>query len=233
MAKLILLRHGQSLWNAANKFTGWVDVPLSERGRAEATVASCKLRDKGYKIDVCFTSLLIRSIETAVICLTECDQICGEKIPIIQHDSDDPDWHGWDKYAGNFYQELPIFTSQALDERYYGNLQGLNKAETAEKFGEEKVHEWRRSYSSRPPGGESLEDTKNRVIPYFQSRISDHIKRGQTVLVAAHGNSLRAMVMALDNLEPDEVPGLELTTGVPIIYDFDDQGNVLEKTILT
>ena len=232
MTKLILLRHGQSLWNAANKFTGWVDVPLSERGRAEATVASCKLRDQNYKIEVCFTSLLIRSIETAIVCLTECDEICGGKIPIVQHDADDPDWNGWDKYAGNFYQELPIFPSQSLDERYYGNLQGLNKAETAEKFGQEKVHEWRRSYSSRPPGGESLEDTKNRVVPYFRNRILTHIKRGETVLVAAHGNSLRAMIMELEKLNPEEIPGLELATGVPIIYDIGDQGVVLDKQIL-
>lgn len=232
MTKLILLRHGQSLWNAANKFTGWVDVPLSERGRAEATIASCKLRDQGYKIDVCFTSLLIRSIETAIVCLTECDEICNGKIPIIQHDADDPDWHGWDKYAGNFYEELPIFPSQALDERYYGNLQGRNKAQAAKEFGEETVHQWRRSYSTRPPGGESLEDTKNRVVPYFQRRILTHVKQNDTVLVAAHGNSLRAMIMELDNLEPDEVPGLELATGVPIIYEINEQGTVIHKESL-
>ena len=137
MAKLILLRHGQSLWNAANKFTGWVDVPLSERGRAEATIASCKLRD--YRVDVCFTSLLFRAIETAVICLTEVDDICGGKIPIIKHEEGDRDWHGWDRYQGNPEEELPIFPTAALDERYYGDLQGLDKAQTAEKYGTEQV----------------------------------------------------------------------------------------------
>jgi 2,3-bisphosphoglycerate-dependent phosphoglycerate mutase len=230
MSQLILIRHGQSLWNAANKFTGWVDVPLSERGRAEATVASCKLRD--YRVNVCFTSKLIRAIETAIICLTECDDICGGKIPIIQHEADDEDWHGWDKYDGNANEELPIVTSAALDERYYGDLQGLNKAQTAAKYGEAQVHEWRRSYSVRPPGGESLEDTQHRVIPYFDRCILPHLQKGENVLVSAHGNSLRAIIMKLDKLTEEEVPKLELTTGVPIVYNLDESGEVAKKTIL-
>lgn len=233
MAKLILTRHGQSLWNAVNKFTGWVDVPLSERGRAEATIAACKLKDKGYRIDVCFTSLLIRAIETSIVCLTECDEIRDGKIPILQHESDDQNWHGWNKYAGGEFEELPIFSSPALDERYYGDLQGLNKTETAEKFGEEQVNQWRRSYSTRPPGGESLEDTKNRVSPYFNNRILPHLKQGETVLVAAHGNSLRAMIMELENLNPEDVPHLELATGVPIVYEINPEGNVTNKEVLT
>jgi 2,3-bisphosphoglycerate-dependent phosphoglycerate mutase len=230
MSQLILIRHGQSLWNAANKFTGWVDVPLSERGRAEATVASCKLRD--YRVNVCFTSKLIRAIETAIICLTECDDICGGKIPIIQHEADDEDWHGWDKYDGNANEELPIVTSAALDERYYGDLQGLNKAQTAAKYGEAQVHEWRRSYSVRPPGGESLEDTQERVIPYFDRCILPHLQKGENVLVSAHGNSLRSIIMKLDKLTEEEVPKLELTTGVPIVYNLDESGEVAKKTIL-
>lgn len=230
MSQLILIRHGQSLWNAANKFTGWVDVPISERGRAEATIASCKLRD--YRVNVCFTSKLIRAIETAIICLTECDDICGGRTPIIKHEADDHDWHGWDKYEGNPDEELPIFTSSALDERYYGELQGLNKAQTAEKYGIEKVQEWRRSYSGRPPGGESLQDTQQRVIPYFSSRILPHLQHGDNVLVAAHGNSLRAIMMKLDNLSEMEVPLLELTTGIPIVYDLDQSGQVIKQTIL-
>ena len=230
MPKLILIRHGQSIWNAANKFTGWVDVPLSERGRAEATIASCKLRD--YRVNVCFTSMLFRAIETAVICLTECDDICGGKTPIIKHAADDLDWHGWDKYDGDPELELPIYTSSALDERYYGELQGMNKAEMAAKYGIEQVQIWRRSYSERPPGGESLEDTQNRVIPYFNSRILAHIHRGDNVLVVAHGNSLRAIIMRLDQLTPQKVPLLELATGVPIVYDLDIQGAVVGKEIL-
>ncbi|ASC70727.1 histidine phosphatase family protein [Halomicronema hongdechloris C2206] len=230
MPILILLRHGQSLWNADNLFTGWVDVPLSERGRAEATIASCKLRD--YRVDVCYTSLLFRAMETAVICLTECDDICGGKTPIFKHDADDPDWHGWDRYQVDPTKELPIFPSSKLDERYYGDLQGLNKAETAAKFGQEQVQEWRRSFDVRPPGGESLEDTMNRAVPFFCDRILPHLKQGDNVLISAHGNSLRAIIMYLDRLAPEEVPGLELMTGVPIVYDIDAQGNVVHKQVL-
>ncbi|NJP09469.1 MAG: 2,3-bisphosphoglycerate-dependent phosphoglycerate mutase [Leptolyngbyaceae cyanobacterium RU_5_1] len=230
MSQLILVRHGQSLWNAANKFTGWVDVPLSERGRAEATIASCKLET--YRVHVCFTSKLIRAIETAICILTERDAICGGKIPILKHEVEDQDWHGWDRYEGNPDEELPIFTNAALDERYYGDLQGLNKAQTTAKFGAAQVHEWRRSYSVRPPGGESLEDTQNRVVPYFASRILPHLQNGENVLVAAHGNSLRSIIMKLENLAPAEVPGLELETAVPIVYDVDPSGEVSNKRIL-
>ena len=230
MATLILIRHGQSLWNALNKFTGWVDVPLSERGRAEATIASCRL--SGYRVNVCFTSKLIRAIETAMICLTEEDDICGGKIPIIKHETTDQDWHGWDKYDGNPADELPIFTNAALDERFYGDLQGLNKAETAEKYGAEKVHEWRRSYSVRPPGGESLEDTQKRVVTYFGNRILPHLQQGDNVLIAAHGNSLRSIIMKLENLSPEEVTKLELITGVPIVYEMNAAGEATGKKIL-
>ncbi|MGG6297095.1 2,3-bisphosphoglycerate-dependent phosphoglycerate mutase [Leptolyngbya sp. AN02str] len=230
MATLILIRHGQSLWNAENKFTGWVDVPLSERGRAEATIASTKLRH--YRVDVCFTSMLIRAIETAIVVLTECDEICGGKIPIIQHEPDDANWHGWDRYEGNGSQELPIYPTAALDERYYGQLQGLDKQKTAEAYGAEQIHLWRRSFYVRPPGGESLEDTQKRVLPYFSDRIMTHIKHGDQVLVSAHGNSLRSIIMELDQLSPDEVTQLELGTGIPIIYEFDSQGIIQSKTIL-
>ncbi len=230
MATLILLRHGQSLWNAQNKFTGWVDVPLSERGRAEAIIAAHRLSD--YRVNVCFTSKLIRAIETAMICLTEHTDICGGKIPIIKHEAGDSDWHGWDQYDGNPSEELPIFSNAALDERFYGDLQGLNKARTAEKYGEEQVQQWRRSYRVRPPGGESLEDTQERVVAYFSSRILTHLQQGDNVLVAAHGNSLRSIIMKLENLSPEEVTKLELATGVPIVYDIDSSGQVTDKVIL-
>lgn len=232
MATLILIRHGQSLWNAANKFTGWVDVPLSERGRAEATIASCKLREAGYRVQVCFTSMLMRALETAVICLTECDEICGGRIPIIKHAADDPEWHGWDQYEGDPALELPIFPSVSLDERYYGELQGLNKAEMAAKYGAEQIQRWRRSFSERPPGGESLEDTLHRTLPFFRDRILAHLKQGDNVLVAAHGNSLRSIIMFLEQLSPEEVPGVELKTGVPIVYELDPDGQVTDKVIL-
>ncbi|MBV6626430.1 MAG: 2,3-bisphosphoglycerate-dependent phosphoglycerate mutase [Rivularia sp. (in: Bacteria)] len=230
MTKLILIRHGQSTWNAANRFSGWVDVPLNRRGRLEAALAAYKLKD--YKIDICFTSLLVRAIETAVICLTENEEICSGKNPVVKHNLDESQWHGWDKYEGDAFQELPIFTSMALDERYYGDLQGLNKAETAEKLGKELVHKWRRSFSVRPPNGESLEDTMNRTVPFFKERILTHLKKGDCTLVAAHGNSLRSIIMELDKLKPEEVPNLELATGQPIVYDLDESGNVVNKLIL-
>lgn len=230
MSQLILTRHGQSLWNATNKFTGWVDVPLSEWGRAEATIASCKLRD--YRVSVCFTSKLIRAIETTLCILTECDEICNGKVPTIKHQVDDPDWHGWDKHHGEPGFELPVISNAALNERYYGDLQGLNKAETADKYGKEQVQQWRRSYDVRPPGGESLEDTQQRVVPYFTSTILPYLLRSENVLIAAHGNSLRSIMMKLENLSPEQVVGLELETAVPIIYELDANGQVTSKKIL-
>lgn len=234
MAKLILIRHGQSTWNAANKFTGWVDVPLSHHGRTEAMQAADKL--KNHHITVCFTSLLIRAIETAVICLTEPAVAVHpdgqRKSPVLKHSADDLHWRGWDDYNGNHEEEIPIFLSQALDERYYGNLQGLNKAETAVEFGQELIYKWRRSFSTRPPGGESLEDTAARTLPYFKGRILTHVKDGDNVLVSAHGNSLRSIVMLLDELNPSDICNLELATGVPIVYSINDQGKITNKTIL-
>ncbi len=230
MAKLILIRHGQSLWNAENKFTGWVDVPLSEQGRAEATIASCKLRD--YRIRVCFTSMLFRAIETAIIILTEVDDICDSRIPIIKHDVDSEDWHGWDKYNGDPTQELPVYTTAALDERYYGELQGLDKAATAEKFGKEQVQMWRRSYDVAPPGGESLADTVARTVPFFRDRILKHLLEGDNVLIAAHGNSLRSIIKHLENLSPEEIVKVELGTAIPIVYDIDANGQMTQKVVL-
>jgi 2,3-bisphosphoglycerate-dependent phosphoglycerate mutase len=230
MAKLILIRHGQSIWNAANKFTGWVDVPLSKLGRLEASKAAYRLRN--YQLDVCYTSLLIRAIETAVICLTEYPEICAGRSPIVKHPLNDPDWHGWNQYEGNSTEELPIFLSPALDERYYGQLQGLNKAQTAEKYGVDQVQQWRRSFSTRPPQGESLQDTMNRTIPYFQSRILPHLQAGENVLVAAHGNSLRSIIMILDNLNTETIADLELVTGIPIVYDLNEAAKVTDKIIL-
>jgi 2,3-bisphosphoglycerate-dependent phosphoglycerate mutase len=230
MSTLILTRHGQSLWNASNRFTGWVDVPLSEWGRAEATIASCKL--KHHRVNVCFTSQLIRAIETTLCILTECDDICGGRVPIIKHEAQDPNWQGWDHYQGDAADELPIYTNAALNERYYGELQGLNKSAIAAKYGDAQVYEWRRSYDVRPPGGESLADTQKRVVPYFAERIVPHLQQGENVLVAAHGNSLRSIIMKLENLTPQEVPGLELETAVPLVYEIDSMGQVISKKVL-
>jgi 2,3-bisphosphoglycerate-dependent phosphoglycerate mutase len=231
MAQLILIRHGQSTWNSANKFTGWVDVPLSHQGLAEAALAAQKLKD--YSIDVCFTSLLIRSIQTGLVCLVESDGVINQgKSPVIHHDADDPDWRGWDHHVGDPSEEIPVFPAQALDERFYGDLQGLNKAETAAQYGAEQVQLWRRSYAVKPPGGESLADTVARAVPFFKSRILTHLLADETVLVAAHGNSLRAIIMYLENLSETEIPLLELATGVPIVYELDPEGKLLSKQIL-
>jgi 2,3-bisphosphoglycerate-dependent phosphoglycerate mutase len=207
-----------------------VDVPLSERGRAEATIASCKLKD--YRVRVCFTSMLFRAMETAIIILTEVDDICDGRIPVIKHEVDDEDWHGWDKYNGDPESELPVYPTAFLDERYYGELQGLNKAETAEKFGKDQVQLWRRSYDVAPPGGESLADTVKRTVPFFRDRILKHLIAGDNVLIAAHGNSLRSIIKYLENLSEEEIVKVELGTGIPIVYDVDFSGQVTNKVVL-
>jgi 2,3-bisphosphoglycerate-dependent phosphoglycerate mutase len=166
------------------------------------------------------------------IVLTEVDDICNGKIPIIKHEIEDKDWHGWDKYKGSPENELPVYSTAMLDERYYGELQGLSKSETATKFGQEQVQQWRRSYSARPPGGESLEDTQKRVVPYFDIQILPYLQQGQNVLVVAHGNSLRSIIMKLENLSPEAVTKLELATGIPTVYEIASSALVTDKIIL-
>ncbi len=201
MPELILLRHGQSQWNLENRFTGWVDVPLSPKGEDEARAAGTKLR--GRRIDELFTSVLKRAIDTATLALG----VAG--IADVSTER-----HG------------------ALNERMYGDLQGLDKAEAAKKWGDAQVKIWRRSYDTRPPGGESLADTAARVLPYWESRILPALKAGKNVLVAAHGNSLRALVMHLDGLTREQVLELEIPTGVPLLYDITPDGRVLGKRYL-
>lgn len=200
MAKLILLRHGQSTWNLENRFTGWVDVPLTPQGEEEAIQAGEKLKAAGIHIDKAYTSVLDRAIQTLRLCLHAAGQT-----------------------------NVPTEMSEALNERHYGDLQGLNKAEVAAKFGEEQVKLWRRSYSVRPPGGESLADTAARTLPYFYDKILPDVKTGKNVLVSAHGNSLRAIVMKLDNLTEEQVLDLNIPNGVPIVYEFDSEGHILSK----
>lgn len=200
MPHLILVRHGQSLWNAENRFTGWVDVPLTELGREEALKAGRKIGR--LKVDVGYTSGLTRAQETMRLII----DASGTEIPVIR--------------------------DSALNERHYGDLQGLNKAETAAKFGDEQVKIWRRSYDVRPPKGESLEDTAARTLPFFNSCILGDIKQGKNVLVVAHGNSNRSIVMQLENLSKEEVLELNLDTGVPYVYDLAESGEVKSKRTL-
>ncbi len=202
MAELILIRHGESQWNLENRFTGWIDVDLSPKGREEALHAGELI--KGTRIDVIFTSVLKRAINTTAL-------VCES--------------------AG--LKNIPIVRDQALNERHYGDLQGLNKAETAEKFGAEQVLIWRRSYDVRPPNGESLKDTAARVLPYYETNILPEIAQGKNVLVVAHGNSLRALIMKLDALDEKQIIELNIPTGVPIVYTLSVNGHVVDKKTLS
>jgi len=201
MARMVLLRHGESQWNLENRFTGWVDVPLSPKGEEEARAAGRKLI--GFRFDRAYVSVLKRAIDTLRIVLEGIGQT-----------------------------DIPIEKDQALNERMYGELQGLNKAETITKFGEQQVKLWRRSYDVRPPGGESLKDTAERALPYYERRIRPDLMAGKTILVAAHGNSLRALVMHLDRLSHEEVLELNIPTGVPLLYEFNSSGAVLTHRYL-
>jgi len=200
---LVLVRHGQSEWNLKNLFTGWRDVGLTEQGVAEAREAGRLLKARDYRFGVAFTSVLSRAQKTLDLMLEELGQ------------------------AG-----LETFRDQALNERDYGDLVGMNKDDARKKWGAEQVHLWRRSYNIAPPGGESLRDTGARVWPYFLHDMLPRVMRGDRVLVSAHGNSLRALIMALDGLTPDEVVKLELATGVPIVYRLNADTTVAEKEML-
>ena len=226
--QLVVVRHGESEWNSLNLFTGWHDVGLSERGRAEASSCGQLLRDENFDFDICYTSYLKRAIETLNIILEKMDR-----------------------------QWLPVVKSWRLNERHYGALQGLNKAETAAKYGEEQVAIWRRSYDVPPPPldegsaenprllpayrdvdtrllplGESLADTFRRVLPYYEDVIRKDIAAGKRVLISAHGNSLRALMKHLEHIEDAAIAGVELPTGVPLVYDFDAAFKVVSRRFL-
>ncbi len=219
MAEVVLLRHGESTWNMENRFTGWTDVDLSEKGTEEAHSAGRILKSEGYIFDEAYTSYLKRAIKTLWIVLEEMDML-------------------W----------IPEFKSWRLNERHYGALQGLNKAETAKKFGEEQVHVWRRSYDIPPPVlektdprypgmelkykgleekdvplTESLKLTVDRFLPYWHEVVAPRIKQGKKIIIVAHGNSLRALVKYLDNISDEDIPGLNIPTGVPLVYELDDE----------
>ena len=202
MSTLILIRHGQSEWNAENRFTGWVDTPLSAKGEVEATQAGERLKAEGLRADIAFTSTLSRAIET------------GERVLAALGQPGFPQTQAWQ-----------------LNERFYGALTGRNKAQTAEEFGADQVHIWRRSYDTNPPGGESLADTTARTLPYFREHIIPATTQHDVVLVSAHGNSLRAIVKELDGLGDAEVTQLEIATGVPLVYEMTD-GQPVGKRIL-
>jgi len=228
MHKVVLLRHGESTWNKENRFTGWTDVDLSEKGIKEAHNAGQTLKKEGYTFDIAYTSVLKRAIRTLWITLDEMDLM-------------------W----------IPVIRNWRLNERHYGALQGLNKSEMAQKFGEEQVHIWRRSYDTQPPSlektderypgkdprysdlketevplTECLKDTVARFVPYWENLIAPSIKEGKQVVIAAHGNSLRALVKYLDNIPEDEIVGLNIPTGVPLVYELDDNLKSLKSYYL-
>src|SRR5258707_8716256 len=194
---LVLVRHGQSDWNLKNLFTGWRDVDLTDKGVAEAREAGRKLKAQGIKFDVAFTSALKRAQRTLDLMLTELGQTT-----------------------------IPVFKDQALNERDYGELVGLNKDDARKEWGEEQVHIWRRSYDVAPPRGESLKDTLARTLPYYVTEILPRVMRGEHVLVSAHGNSLRALVMVLEKLSPKQILARELATGAPVIYRLNPDATV-------
>ena len=226
--RLVLLRHGESVWNKENLFTGWTDVDLSDKGREEARAAGRLMREEGLDFDVCYTSFLKRAIHTLNLALEEMDR----------------EW-------------LPVVKAWQLNERHYGALQGLNKADTAAKYGEEQVKVWRRSYATPPPElspedernpanqemfrtvpreclplTESLRETVARAVPYFDEEIKPRMMAGERVLIAAHGNSLRALVKVFDGMSEDEIVGVNIPTGVPLVYEFDRDFNVVSKRYL-
>jgi len=228
MYKVVLIRHGESLWNMENRFTGWTDVDLSPKGIEEAKHGGSVLKKEGYVFDVAYTSVLKRAIKTLWIVLEELDQM-------------------W----------IPVFNSWRLNERHYGDLQGLNKSETADKFGEEQVHIWRRSYDIPPPPlddkdprnpasdprykylapgdiplTECLKDTVNRFLPYWHSTITPAVKNGKRVIVAAHGNSLRALIKYLDNISESDIVNLNIPTGMPLVYELDKDMKPLKSYYL-
>lgn len=200
---LVIVRHGQSEWNKKNLFTGWKDPDLTDQGRAEAVESGQALKAGGYVFDVSFTSELSRAQKTNTSILNELGQ-----------------------------QDIEVVRNVALNERDYGDLAGLNKDDAREKWGEEQVHIWRRSYDTPPPGGESLKDTADRVLPYYNAVIKPRLLAGERIIIAAHGNSLRALTMELEGLSREEVLALNIATGAPIAYELDDAGKVLSKKVL-
>jgi 2,3-bisphosphoglycerate-dependent phosphoglycerate mutase len=217
MAKLILMRHGQSVWNGKNLFTGWVDVPLTQVGIDEALRGGRQIAD--IPIDLIFTSTLIRAQMTAMLAMS---QHHSKKTPVILHQGEGrlEEWAQicQDKTKS---ETIPVVEAWQLNERYYGELQGLDKQETRERYGDEQVLLWRRSYDVPPPGGESLQMTAKRTIPFFEEKIVPALTKGLNVFVPAHGNSLRSIVMDIEHLSEEEVVKLEIPTGVPLLYEFE------------
>ena len=223
MVKLILLRHGQSQWNQLNRFTGWVDISLTDKGIEEAIDAGKKIKD--LPIDKVFTSTLIRAQMTATLAM---NQHHSKKPLLFVHSSGKEKEWGIETCLEEALKKCtPTRVSWHLNERFYGKLQGMNKDEAREKFGKEQVHIWRRSFDIPPPEGESLEMTLKRTLPYFKKEIKPLLDKGENILIVAHGNSLRSIVMHIEVLSSEEILKYEIPTGVPLIYEY--KNNQFEK----
>lgn len=226
MSRLVLLRHGQSTWNLENRFTGWIDVSLSPQGLREAENAGELLAD--IRFDVAFTSALMRAQHTLFEVLKK-NRHCHRYIRVHP---EQPPWYQHFVRDHADEDRLKVYVSEALNERYYGDLQGQNKGQVEQRYGAEQVHLWRRSFDVPPPNGESLSMTAERTLPYFNAAIANELLRGGTVLVSAHGNSLRAIVMHLERMDAEQVVELEIATGVPHVFELDEQLNVVAKEVL-
>jgi len=226
MVKLVLVRHGESVWNKLNEFTGWVDVPLTPKGIKESNKAGKLLLKNKIHFDVVFTSELIRANQTLIHLLSS---MKIKQIPVFY--SEQKKDFKREHHIEN-KNELPIYKDDDLNERYYGALQGMDKDVARKKYGAEQVHIWRRSYDIKPPHGESLKDTMARSVPYFKKNILPKLKKGQNVLITAHGNSLRGITKYLENISNKDIPNYEIATGVPIVYDLDSKMKIKSKKIL-
>ena len=202
MASLVLVRHGQSQWNEKNLFTGWKDPDLTEKGEKEAKEAGLALKESGYKFDIMFTSVLLRAKRTGNLILEQMGQ-----------------------------EDLKTFENEALNERNYGDLAGLNKDDARKKWGEDQVHKWRRSFDIAPPGGESLKMTAERVLPYFEEEIKPLVEQGNNILICAHGNSLRSLIMSLEEISPSEIVKVEIGTGEPILFSYSTDSRFKRKDL--
>lgn len=214
MAQLILMRHGQSAWNAQNRFTGWIDIPLTTQGVEEARTSAQRIRLD--HLDKMYTSSLHRSLQTGLVVVQAC---WPHLTPVIEHS--DHDWY--QHYGHSVTDTLPIYRDVRLNERYYGDLQGCNKQQAREDYGEEQVHLWRRSYEEFPPKGESLADTVKRVAPFFVECLLPDLAQGESVMVCAHGNSLRALIKIIENTDDHDIAQIELKTAECRIYQYDQE----------
>lgn len=227
MSRLFLIRHGQSVWNLQNRFTGWVDISLSQQGVTEAQQAAAMLANEHF--DVAFTSTLMRARDSLYEILRQ-NHHCAQYVCVHEQSSE---WYEHFTPMDDDSSELKIYSSEKLNERYYGDLQGLNKDWASQQYGAEQVHLWRRSYDVPPPNGESLQMTAARTLPYYKERIVPHLRKNESVLISAHGNSLRSIIMHIEEMTSQQIVDYELATGAPHMYTFDSDLCLIDRRIFS